>query len=73
MQPRRRIAVRAGAQRRRDFNMSFDFFNQNQGPPGGGLNLGPNGEESAWRTRCPISKHGVPTTTIDRLFVSSDG
>ena len=53
--------------------MSFDFFNQNQGPPGGGLNLGPNGEESAWRTRCPISKHGVPTTTIVRLFVSSDG
>lgn len=31
--------------------MSFDFFNQNQAPPGGGgPALGPNGEESACAT-----------------------
>ena len=29
--------------------MSFDFFNQNQAQPGSGPELGPNGEESAWR------------------------
>lgn len=39
--------VRAGLSSRRHDEMSFDFFNQNTGPPGGGPALGPNGETSA--------------------------